>query len=73
MKYYGEHYSANLMALCLVGNHPIDTLEEMAVEHFSEIENKNLQLKDFIAAGEPLYDSNTLGHLVKIVPIKDMR
>ena len=56
LKYYNEHYSANLMALCLVGNHSIDQLEEMAVEHFSAIENKNLELKDFIGMGEPLYD-----------------
>jgi len=47
LTYYDEHYSANLMSLCLVGNHPIDTLEELAIEHFSEIENKNMALKDF--------------------------
>ena len=27
LTYYGEHYSANLMALCLVGNHQLDDLE----------------------------------------------
>lgn len=72
LHYYDQHYSANLMSLCLVGNHSIETLEELAIEHFSEIENKNLKLKDF-TKGEPLYDENTLGHLIKIVPIKDLR
>ena len=56
LKYYAEHYSANLMSLCLVGNYPLDRLEELATEHFHEVENKDLQLKDFIAAGVPLYD-----------------
>ena len=60
------------MSLCLVGNHSIDLLEELAVEHFSGIQNKSLTLKDF-TNGEPLFDETTLGHLVKIVPIKDMR
>ena len=60
------------MSLCLVGNHPIETLEELAVEHFSDIQNKDLVLKDF-TTGEPLYDEQALGHLVKIVPIKDQR
>ena len=72
LKYYDEHYSANLMSLCLVGNHSIDQLEELAVEHFTGIQNKNLTLKDF-TKGEPLFDEKTLGHLVKIVPIKDVR
>ena len=44
------------MSLCLVGNYPLDRLEELATEHFHEVENKDLQLKDFIAAGVPLYD-----------------
>ena len=61
------------MSLCLVGNYPLDRLEELATEHFHEVENKDLQLKDFIAAGVPLYDEQSLGHLVKIVPIKDLK
>ena len=72
LKYYDQHYSANLMSLCLVGNHPINMLEELAVEHFSAIQNKNLTLKDFTNE-KSLFDETTLGHLVKIVPIKDMR
>ena len=42
LKYYKEHYSANLMSLCLVGNHSLDKLEQLAVENFSTIEDKNL-------------------------------
>ena len=72
LTYYDEHYSANIMALCLVGNHSLDTLEQYAVEHFSEVANKNLTLKDF-TAGPPLFDDNAYGHLIKIIPVKDTR
>ena len=72
LRYYDQHYSANLMSLCLVGNHSIDDLQEMAVEHFSGIENKDLTLTDY-TQGELPYDETTLGHFVKIVPIKDLR
>ena len=61
------------MTVCLVGNHELDKLQELAVEHFSGILNKDLILRDFIAEGVPLYDESTLGHLVKIVPIKELR
>ena len=30
LKYYNEHYSSNLMALTLVGNHPLNELEKFA-------------------------------------------
>ena len=55
LEYYEQHYSANIMSLCLVGDHSLDTLESLAVEHFSDIINKNLSLKDF-TIGPPLYD-----------------
>ena len=47
LQYYAEHYSSNLMSLCIVGNHDLDQLQQMAVEHFSGIENKNLTVKDY--------------------------
>ena len=72
LKYYEEHYSANLMSLCLVGNHSIDTLEQYAIEHFSEVQNKDLVTTDF-TKGDPLYDETALGHIVKIVPVKDTK
>lgn len=60
------------MALCLVGNHPVDKLEELAIEHFSEVVNKDLPDRDFTKE-DPLYDETSLGHLTKIVPVKDLR
>ena len=70
LQFYNEHYSANLMSLCLVGNYSVDTLEQFAVKHFSEVANKEFVSKDF-TAGPPMYDESAFGHLVKIVPIKE--
>ena len=70
--FYDNNYSSNVMSMCLVGNHSVDTLQDMAIEHFAEIEDKKLLLTDY-TKGEDLYDETTLGHMVKIVPIKDLR
>ena len=35
LKYYEENYSANLMSMCLVGNHSLNDLEKFARENFS--------------------------------------
>ena len=58
------------MSLCLVGNYEIDALEELAVEHFSAVENKDLGLVNF-KDGPPMFDDSTFGHMIKIVPVKD--
>ena len=59
------------MSLCLVGNHSLDTLQDLLVGQFADIENKNLALRDFTQM--PLYEDDTLGHFVKIATIKDLR
>lgn len=43
--FFGEHYSANQMKLCILGREPISLLENWAVEFFSGIENKKLKPK----------------------------
>ena len=35
LEFYDKNYSANLMSLCLVGNHSLDTLESIAKENFA--------------------------------------
>ena len=46
-KFYNNNYSSNLMSLVLVGRHNIDELQNFAVSHFSEIENRNFPVRDF--------------------------
>lgn len=48
----------------------LDKLEDMVIEKFSEIENKNVQVPEW--PRHP-YADDQYGQKVKIVPIKDVR
>lgn len=42
IKFYEKHYSANRMKLVVLGKEPLDELETLVVDLFSEIKNKDL-------------------------------
>lgn len=42
IKFYEKHYSANRMKLVVLGKEPLDELESLVVELFSEVKNKDL-------------------------------
>jgi len=72
LKFYAENYSSNVMSLSLVGNHSLDALESFATNHFSSIEDKNLDPIDY--SNEEIFThENGLGHFVYIVPQKNNR
>ena len=71
LAYHNKHFSANLMSLCVVGNHDLDVMEEMVRKHFGTVENKHLELRDF--SSDPLFDDTVIGHLVQFVPVKDTK
>ncbi|GIU01924.1 peptidase M16 [Shewanella algidipiscicola] len=68
--FYQQHYSANLMTLCLVAPLPIDTLAQLAKCYFSSIVNNDLH-KHYPAT--PLYQAAQLGQQINIVPLKEQR
>lgn len=41
LEFYHEYYSANLMNLCIIAPHDLDTLQDWVVELFSPIPNQN--------------------------------
>jgi insulysin len=41
LKYHAEYYSANIMKLVLLSNHPIKDMEEWATKNFTSIPNKD--------------------------------
>ncbi len=43
LEFYHQHYSANLMRLCLYGCEPLSRLEELASEKFSSVPGSGLQ------------------------------
>eukprot|EP01022_Parablepharisma_sp_SALTPOND_P008142 TRINITY_DN135276_c2_g1_i1.p1 TRINITY_DN135276_c2_g1~~TRINITY_DN135276_c2_g1_i1.p1 ORF type:complete len:1115 (-),score=53.18 TRINITY_DN135276_c2_g1_i1:2733-5687(-) len=67
LDFYDKNYSANLMTLTILGNHPLDYLESLAIEHFTGIEEKKVAPEDF---SQPVpFDPSRLGKLYKYVPI----
>ncbi|KAK2749559.1 Insulinase (Peptidase M16) [Onygenales sp. PD_40] len=42
MRFHKTHYSANRMKLVVLGQEPLDVLEEWVAELFADVENKNL-------------------------------
>lgn len=40
--FYNKYYSANIMKAVLLSNLPINEMEQLALKHFSSIENKNI-------------------------------
>lgn len=40
--FYSKYYSANLMNLCIVASHDLDTLQDWVVELFSDIQNNHI-------------------------------
>ncbi|KAH8419636.1 hypothetical protein KR222_011395, partial [Zaprionus bogoriensis] len=70
LKFHKKWYSANIMCLAVIGKEPLDKLEEMVIEKFSEIENKNVEVPEW--PRHP-YEDLQYGQKVKIVPIKDSR
>ncbi|KRY88368.1 Insulin-degrading enzyme [Trichinella pseudospiralis] len=70
LKFYQNHYSANLMALCIMGKESLDELQAAYVPTFASIENKKLEK---IVWKEHPYTAKELGFRVDVVPVKDLR
>ncbi|KRX21021.1 Insulin-degrading enzyme, partial [Trichinella nelsoni] len=70
LQFYQNHYSANLMALCIMGKESLDELQATYVPTFASIENKKLEK---IVWKEHPYTATELGYRVNVVPVKDLR
>lgn len=72
IKWYNEHYSANLMHLILYSTMPIDQLQDLVVKKFSDIPNHHTPKKtidaQLVAHGDALN-----GHIIYLQPIKNLR
>jgi len=66
--FYRRHYSANLMALTVVGREPLDVLERWAREHFAAIENRDASPP---VAEVPLFRPGTLPARLDVVPERE--
>lgn len=67
IRFYQNHYSANLMTLAVVGKEPLPELKKM-VQRFSAIPNRNIAIKPVRV---PLFNKQEVR--LNIVPLQDMR
>lgn len=70
LTFYGQHYSANIMTLVLIGSGSLSELEAMARQKFSAIKNTNQQLEPI---KQPLFSEGSLPLRVQIKPEKSLR
>lgn len=70
MKFHSKWYSANIMSLAVFGKESLDDLEEMVVNMFSDIENKNVVSPSW---KELPFSDDQLATKTLIVPVKDSR
>ncbi len=68
--FYRQHYSANLMALVVIGREPIPVLERWVTERFGQVPDHGAQP---LVMSEPLFSPGTLPTRLDIVPNKDDR
>ncbi len=68
IQFYHRHYSANLMALVVLGKEPIPVLKQWIIEHFSPIINTNAGPLEI---SEPLYTEEQFPARLDIVPLED--
>ena len=68
VRWYENHYSANLMKLVVLGR-DLDELEKMVRDSFGNIANRNLVVPDFSSHGMP-FDSESLGHIFSVQAVK---
>jgi insulysin len=68
--FYENEYSSNRMALVVLGEEPLDTLEQLVTERFTEIPNRNLPSS---VIDTPLFDTDRLPFVVQSKPATESR
>ena len=74
IEFYTQHYSSNVMSLCVLGKHSLDELYEMVVERlpFGQIPNRKIKLKSYYEnLADHHFKREHLQKEIHIVPEKD--
>ncbi len=70
LKFHNQWYSSNIMALSVLGNQPLDELEEMIRGFFSAVKNKNVEVPSWDKHPFREQENRTITY---VVPVKDIR
>lgn len=70
LEFYEQYYTASLMTLVIIGQEPVDELEQLVRDRFSAIPDTGSATE---LAPQPLFTPGTLPLWVNIQPVKDIR
>ncbi|XP_027042212.1 insulin-degrading enzyme-like [Pocillopora damicornis] len=70
LKFHSSYYSANIMALTILGKDSLDDLTNLVIKLFSDTEDKNVSIPEF---HDHPYDDEQVQVELKVVPIKDIK
>ncbi|XP_041476883.1 insulin-degrading enzyme-like isoform X1 [Lytechinus variegatus] len=70
LKFHSEFYSSNIMGLAVLGRESLDQLSEIVLQLFSNVENKNVRISEWL---EHPYGKDQLKVKFEVVPVKDLR
>ncbi|XP_011312091.1 insulin-degrading enzyme-like [Fopius arisanus] len=70
LKFHGTWYSANIMALSVLGKESLNDLEKMIVKMFAKVQNKRVKALECL---HHPFNKNHYGHKWFIVPMADIR
>ncbi|XP_025191537.1 insulin-degrading enzyme-like [Melanaphis sacchari] len=70
LEFHSKWYSSHLMYLTILGKEDLNTLEELAVSLFGDIEKKNVEKPYW---NDPIYKEEQLATKTVVVPVKDIR
>ena len=71
LKFYNQHYSADLMSLVVYSNLELDSVEQSVVEIFSGIKNLDNAAKMSYKNEIYPFQNNSISRFIKLVPKKD--
>ncbi|KOX69206.1 Insulin-degrading enzyme [Melipona quadrifasciata] len=71
LEFHDKFYSSNIMALSVLGKESLDELEQMIVELFSQVKNKDITVPTW--PQHPFNPKEHFQHKWYVVPIKDIR
>ncbi|CAG9861187.1 unnamed protein product [Phyllotreta striolata] len=70
LEFHNKWYSSNIMSLAVLGKESLDELEDMVVELFSNVENKNVEAPVWL---EHPFSEDQFRTKVYVSPVKDVR
>ncbi|CAG9861964.1 unnamed protein product [Phyllotreta striolata] len=71
-KFRKRHYSAHRMTLAIQARMPLDTLEELVIDCFSNVPNNRLKKDDFSAYANDVFDTPAFNKIYYIKPVKEL-